>query len=167
MNTSTIRLRRWREDDAEALYRLASEKELGERGGWPVHQSVEQSRQVLRDYFMNDETWAVERLATHELIGCMGYLTASMSHLNIKDDEAEVGYWIGKPFWNNGYATEALQLLVDHCLTQKRLTALWGTHFLSNPSSGRVMEKCGFTEVERETLSKDYEQPVRVLRLKL
>lgn len=170
MEANTIKspricLRRWREEDAAILFRLAAEPELGKRAGWPAHQSVEESCRVIRNYFMNHETWAIELSSTNELIGCVGYLLYDRSHLNIGVSEAEVGYWIGKTYWNNGYATEALHLLVEHCFAEKHFSVLWGNHFTDNPASGRVMEKCGFVEVEHETRCKDYERPIRVLRL--
>jgi RimJ/RimL family protein N-acetyltransferase len=57
----------------------------------------------------------------------------------------EVGYWLGRPYWGNGYATEAGQRIVRHgfSLGAGKLTAKW---FHDNPASGRVLEKLGFTE---------------------
>ena len=67
-----------------------------------------------------------------------------------------------------GICTEALRLVIDHCFGVKGFSTLWGTYFPSNPASGRVMEKCGFTDTGRETVCPNLEvgsdQPVRVLR---
>lgn len=57
METARITLRRWKESDAETLFKYASD--LGSRAGWPVHQSVEESREVIRKFFLNDSTWAI------------------------------------------------------------------------------------------------------------
>lgn len=57
--------------------------------------------------------------------------------------EAELSYWVGKPFWNQGYATEAVKAVVEHGLTELGLDRVYAAHFTRNPSSGRVMQKAG------------------------
>lgn len=75
METATILLRRWRETDAEALYKYASDPEVGPRAGWPAHRSVEESLEIIRSVFTNDSTWAIVLRETGEAIGCIGYYT--------------------------------------------------------------------------------------------
>jgi RimJ/RimL family protein N-acetyltransferase len=100
----------------------------------------------------------------------VGYLPASASNLKIAEDQAEVGYWIARPFWGKGICTEALQMIIDYCFKEKGFTMLWGDYFPSNPASGRVMEKCGFVDTGEETLCPNLEvgsdRPVRVMQLK-
>ncbi|MEM6906523.1 MAG: GNAT family N-acetyltransferase [Pseudomonadota bacterium] len=55
----------------------------------------------------------------------------------------ELGYWVGEPFWNTGFATEAVQGVVAH-LTQSGLTGLRACVFKDNPASRSVLEKAGF-----------------------
>ena len=169
METDRISLRPWLESDAEALNKYASDPEVGPRAGWPPHKNVEESLEVIHKFFQNDYTWAVVLKETGEVIGCVGYLPASSSNLPIGEDQCEVGYWIAHPFWDQGICTEALQLVVDHCFNDKGFTTLWGTYFISNPASGRVMEKCGFADTGEETVCPNLEvgsdQPVRVKKL--
>ena len=169
METNRILLRPWRESDAEALYKYASDPEVGPRAGWPPHDNVQASLDVIRNYFLNDYTWAVELRETGEVIGCVGYLPSSMSNLKIAEDECEVGYWIARPYWGNGICTEALRLVIGHCFDEKGFSVLWGSFFPSNPASGRVMEKCGFADTGVETRCPDLEVgselPVRVMKL--
>ena len=169
METDRILLRPWLESDAGTLFRYASDPELGPRAGWPPHKSEEESLDVIRNFFRNDYTWAIVLKETNEPIGCVGYLPSSVSNLPIEEDQCEVGYWVARPYWNMGICTEALQQVVDHCFNVKGFTALWGTFFPSNPSSGRVMEKCGFTDTGRQTLCSKLEvgsdQPVRIMKL--
>ena len=73
METDRIVLRRWQETDAAALFRYASDPEVGPRAGWPVHESPEESLDVIRTYFNNDATWAIVFKKTNEPIGCIGY----------------------------------------------------------------------------------------------
>jgi RimJ/RimL family protein N-acetyltransferase len=70
-----------------------------------------------------------------QLVGCIG--------IHPDGDEAELGYWIARTFWGQGYATEAAKgvLEVARLLGHDRLTA---GHFLDNPASGRVLRKLGF-----------------------
>lgn len=168
METERLILRPWRESDAEALYKYASDPDVGPRAGWPPHKSVEESLQIIKTVFNTPTMWAVELKETGEAIGCVGYLPASVSNLQIPDDQCEVGYWIGKPYWGRGICTEALRLVIDYCFNVKHFTVLWGDFFPSNPASGRVMTKCGFIDTGREVVCPNLEigsdQPVRVLK---
>ena len=144
MKTERIHLRRWQESDAEALFKYASDPDIGPRAGWPPHQSVEDSQKVIRNFFSNDATWAIVLNETNEPIGCVGYLTQAISNIPIGENDCEVGYWVGKPYWNKGICTEALQLLLDYCVNTMHFENVWADYFTGNPASGRVMQKCGF-----------------------
>jgi RimJ/RimL family protein N-acetyltransferase len=56
----------------------------------------------------------------------------------------EVGYWIGKPFWGRGFATEALDAAMDWARRKWKKRAVMAGHFSDNPASGRVLAKAGF-----------------------
>jgi ribosomal-protein-alanine N-acetyltransferase len=56
---------------------------------------------------------------------------------------AEIGYWIGEPFWNNGYTTEATQSIIDFGFGKLGLNKIAASHIAANPASGKVMIKCG------------------------
>lgn len=56
METERILLRYWQESDAEALFKYASDPDVGPRAGWPAHKSVEESREIIRTFFHNDTT---------------------------------------------------------------------------------------------------------------
>ena len=169
METNRILLRPWRESDAATLFKYASDPEVGPRAGWPPHKSVEESLEIIRTVFRTETMWAVELKETGEAIGCVGYLPAAASNLEIPSDQCEVGYWIARTYWGKGICTEAMRLVVDYCLNEKGFSVLWGTYFPSNPASGRVMEKCGFADTGRETLCPNLEigsdRPVRVMKL--
>ncbi|MGN1220574.1 MAG: GNAT family N-acetyltransferase [Candidatus Cryptobacteroides sp.] len=166
-----IYLRRWKESDAEVLFNLAKDPELGPHAGWPPHQSVEESLDAIRTYFSNDTTWAVVLKETDGIVGCAGYHLTATGNIPLKEDEVEVGYWISRNYWNQGLCTEALGIVVEHCRMTGSFTTLYGEHFLDNPASGRVMEKCGFADTgERRTcpsLLVGADKEVRVLKLPL
>ena len=82
----------------------------------------------------------------------------------------ELGYWIARPFWGRGYATEAAVALIDIARTLG-FTRLEGSHFLDNPASGRVLEKLGFEPLgitaPRRSCARGADAQARLLRLTL
>ena len=138
METERILLRHWQESDAEALFKYASDPDVGPRAGWPAHKSVEESREIIRTFFHNETTWAIVLKETGEAIGCIGYYTHETSNIPIGENDCEVGYWVGKPYWNKGICTEALKLMLDYCIQVKHFENIWADHFTGNPASGRV-----------------------------
>jgi len=169
IETKRLILREWQEGDASALFKYASDPEVGPRAGWPAHKSEEESLEIIRNVFSAEGMWAVVLKETSEVIGCVGYLPAEYSNLEIDADQCEVGYWIARPYWNKGFCTEALRAVVDYCFNVKGFTVLWGDYFLDNPASGKVMMNCGFVDTGQETLCPKLEiggdKPVRVMRL--
>ena len=75
----------------------------------------------------------------NSLIGAIGL------RINQPDDNAELGYWIGKPYWNMGYCTEAAEAVVHHAFAVLALHRVYAQHFKSNAASGRVMQKIGMS----------------------
>jgi ribosomal-protein-alanine N-acetyltransferase len=81
--------------------------------------------------------FAVALRSTDTLVGAIG-LT-----LDSNDARAEMGYWIGKPYWNRGYATEAGRAVLDYAFNELELNRVYASYLRRNPASGRVMEKLG------------------------
>ena len=171
MESDRILLREWRESDADALFKWASDPLIGTRAGWPPHQSREESLEIIRTLFHNDTTWAIEWKETGEAIGAMGYGPSCDCKLPARADEPIAGYWIAKPYWNRGICTEALGLMIEHIRCMTDIKSLISGYYTDNPASGRVMEKCGFVPtgetVIDETQYQGAGRPIRVLRLEL
>ncbi|MBQ8959097.1 MAG: GNAT family N-acetyltransferase [Bacteroidales bacterium] len=169
MQSERILLRPWLESDAETLYKYASDPDVGPRAGWPPHKSAEESLEIIRTVFHNDHTWAIVLKETGEAIGCMGYYPHGESNIHIGEQDAELGYWVAKPYWNQGLCTEALRLMIDYCFNQMRFQTLWSDFFVNNTASGRVMQKCGFHDTgETNWCSHLYhgeEAPVKIMKL--
>lgn len=169
LHTARILLRPWQTSDAAALYRYASDPEVGPRAGWPPHQSEAESLHIIRTLFHNPTTWAIVLKETGEAIGAIGYGPSCDCALPAREGEPVVGYWIGKPYWNGGLCTEALALMIQHIRATTSHRSLISGHFIDNPASGRVMEKCGFTATGEtcydEQLHTGQSRPIRVLRL--
>ena len=114
MRSERITLRHWQETDAKALYRYASDPEVGLRAGWAPHQSETESLEIIRTVFNNPTTWAIVWKKTGEAIGAIGYGPSCDCSLPARDGEPTVGYWVGKPFWGKGICTEALVIMISH-----------------------------------------------------
>jgi RimJ/RimL family protein N-acetyltransferase len=82
----------------------------------------------------------------------------------------ELGYWIARPFWGRGIATEACTALIETARTLQ-LQQLEASHFVDNPASGRVLEKIGFEPTgitaPRMSCARGTEVPARLMRLRL
>lgn len=114
IETERIILRPWRENDAEALFKSANDPDVGGRAGWPPHKSVEESLEIINTVFNNDTTWAIVLKESGEPIGAIGYGPSCDCNLPARDGEPTMGYWVAKPYWNQGICTEALQMMLEH-----------------------------------------------------
>lgn len=148
IETKRIMLRAWREADAEAMYRYASDPDIGPIAGWAPHTSVEYSREIIRTVFSAPEIYAVVLKATGEPVGSCGIMFNESAEIADNVDkrptEAEIGYWIGKPYWGHGLIPEAVIALMARCFNELNLNAVWCAHYDGNTKSKRVIEKCGF-----------------------
>ena len=92
--TERLLLRPWKESDAESLYEYAKDPKVGPIAGWPVHTSVENSREVIREVLSAEETYAVCLKEDGTAIGSIGLMAGNASNLNLPDTDGEIGYWI-------------------------------------------------------------------------
>ena len=149
IETARLILRQWGVDDAESLYRYASDRRVSELALWPCHDSVDMSRDVIEKIFIpNPYSFAIVIKDTLEPVGCIGLVPDGDEHYSLVDGEREVGYWIGFPLWSRGFATEALRGLIDYCRNVMKLKSLLITTDSRNIASQIVAEKCGFRFVE-------------------
>ena len=143
--TGRLILRPWQESDAEALYKYAQDPAIGPIAGWPPHTSVEDSLNIIRTVFAALETYAVALKETNEAVGSIGIMFGDGLHsAEMQVNEAEIGYWIGKPYWGQGLIPEAVRCLLRRCFEDLGMTAVWCGYYDGNMKSRRVMDKCGF-----------------------
>lgn len=145
LETKRLILRPWEESDAEELYRYAKDPAVGPIAGWPPHTSVENSLEVIRGVLSEPETYAVVLKETGKPAGSVGILLPGKGNAPMKENEAEVGYWIGVPYWGLGLIPEAVNELLRRCFEDLSCAAVWCACFDGNTRSKRVQEKCGFT----------------------
>ncbi len=145
LHTDRLTLRPFTLDDAADLQRLAGAKEIAATTMTIPHPypDGEAERWIGRHQPRFAEgkaaTFAVTLRETGELIGAIG-LSIKREH-----SHAEMGYWIGKPYWNKGYATESTRALLQYAFDTLGLNRIFAHHMTKNPQSGRVMQKIGMT----------------------
>ena len=141
LQTKRLILRPWSENDVEELYKYASDPEIGPPAGWPPHTSVENSREIIRTVLSAPETYAVCLKENGKPIGSVGLHRNDLAE---RDDEYELGYWIGKPFWGQGLIPEASRELLRYAFEDLGMNRIWCGYYDGNEKSHRVQEKLGF-----------------------
>lgn len=144
LQTKRLILRPWASDDAEELYRYAKDPKVGPIAGWPPHTSVENSREIIRDVLSSPETYAVVLKETGLPVGSIGLLFEEAANAPVSEGEAEIGYWIGVPYWGRGLIPEAVREIQRYAFEELKLHGLWCGYYDGNHNSQRVQEKCGF-----------------------
>lgn len=142
--TDRLILRRWNDNDAEDLFKYASDPDVGPIAGWPAHNSVEESLDVIRNVFNGKEAYAICMKTDAKAIGAIELKLNGHTDMTDKDDECELGYWLGKPFWGQGIVPEAVEEMLRHAFVDCGMTAVWCGYYDGNIKSKRVQEKCGF-----------------------
>ena len=145
IETARLILRPWQESEADSLFKYAGDPDIGPIAGWPQHTSAQHSLEIIRTVFSAPETYAVVLKETGEPVGSCGTMSTDGLHsATMKPGEAEVGYWIGKPYWGQGLIPEAVNALLQRCFNELALDAVWCGYYDGNIKSKRVCEKCGF-----------------------
>ena len=144
LNTRRLLLRPWTEEDAESLYKYAKNPEIGIPAGWPPHKSVEESLDVIKNVFNCKECYAICERESSEAIGAVELKLNGHTDMTERDDECELGYWLGEPFWGRGYMPEAAMELIRHGFEDLGMTTIWCGYYEGNSKSKRVQEKMGF-----------------------
>ena len=138
IRTQRLVLRALDDSDAPHLARLA--------GDWDVARMTARipypySEALAREWMASLAPGEFVRAVTYQgtLIGAVGYVPND-------DGSAEIGYWIGRPWWGRGFASEAARALVRYCFTTAGFKRLICCHFEDNLASQRVIHKLGFRQ---------------------
>ena len=145
IETERLILRRFKVEDAEAMYRnWASDEEVTKFLTWPPHSSVEITKDILKnwinDYKNKDSyNWAITiKENGDEPIGSIGVVDS-----NERINMVHIGYCISKKWWNKGITSEALKALIKYFFKEVGVNRVESRHDPNNPNSGKVMIKCG------------------------
>lgn len=144
VKTDRLILRPWAEEDAESLYQYASDPRIGPAAGWLPHTDVENSRRIIREVLSLPGNLAVEIQGIPGPVGAVGLIRENSHNEYMQPGEVEIGYWIGVPFWGNGYIPEAVEALLSLSFEYLNAPAVWCGYYDGNEKSRRCQEKCGF-----------------------
>lgn len=142
LQTKRLLLRRLCDADAPRIAELGGDWDVASmtaRIPYPYTEAA--AHQWIGDIDPGEEIYGIE--CEGELIGVTGFTP------DPHNDSAEVGYWLGKPYWGSGYATEAAQAIIKHCFQKQGFSFLTCGHFADNPASKRVIEKLGFNQTSQ------------------
>jgi [ribosomal protein S5]-alanine N-acetyltransferase len=139
LQTQRLLLRAYTSDDIPQLLPLISAREIAAttlRIPHPYSQADAED-QVRRSQESADSVRLAICLAASTLIGGAGL------RLELDHHRAELGYWIGVPYWGNGYATEAARAMLRYGFDELKLHRIYATYFANNPASGAILRKLG------------------------
>lgn len=144
LETERLVLRPWEEEDAESLYEYAKNPAVGPIAGWPPHKNLEESLSVIKNIFKGTQCYAICERGNNRAIGAVELKLYGHTDMTERDDECELGYWLGQPFWGMGYVPEAASELIRHGFEALGMTTIWCGYYDGNAKSKRVQEKLGF-----------------------
>ena len=145
LTTQRLLLRPPVESDTDSIMAMLGEWEVARNLSSPPHPYREEH---ARAYVANSGrsradgsgyNFAICRRADGAHIGMIGIRTQG-------ERAFEMGYWIGRPFWSAGYATEAARRVADFAFAEIGLPQIVAGWFIDNPASGRVLAKLGFAD---------------------
>lgn len=144
LDLSTIRLRRPRISDAEAILEYGSDPEVGRYADWPIRKDLESVVELLHERSKRWESgadfyWVITLPEEDRAIGGIS--------CRVDGYAAEVGYLLNRCYWGNGFATEAARAIVEWLFSVPSIWRVWATCDTENLASARVLEKVG---LERE-----------------
>lgn len=144
IETERLILRKFEADDAECMYyNWANDDDVTRYITWPAHSSMEVSKNfisnVVKDYESDSKyEWCIELKENGEAIGDI-----SAPRLFENVETVEIGYVLGKKYWNKGIVTEALGAVIKFFFEEVEVNRIEAKHDTNNPASGEVMKKCG------------------------
>jgi len=141
IETERLVLRRWRMQDMSGFLRFAADPEVMMAAGARPVLSPEEANTTLRRYTEDPYVFAVVLKATG---GVMGKIRYQKDYRRPYINSVSVGYELARPFWGNGYMTEALCGMVRYAFDVMQMDVIGISHFTENHRSRRVIEKAGF-----------------------
>lgn len=163
LKTERLILRKWMETDASNLYEYAKDPDVGPIAGWPPHKSKEESLSIIQNVLSDVECYAICEKEDNEAIGSIQLRLNGHTDMTNRDDECELGYWLGKPFWGRGYMPEAASELLRHAFEDLGMREVWCGYYDGNEKSKRVQEKLGF--VYHHTCEQVFVAPMNEIRI--
>ena len=142
LTTDSINLSPLHYADKERLVRLANNKKIwmNVRDMFPHPYSVSDAERFIESTTQQDPQTTFAIRYNLKFAGVIGLVLQG----DVYRFSAELGYWIGEPFWNKGIATQAVKLMIQYAFEELKLLKVFAGVFEGNEASKRVLEKCGF-----------------------
>ncbi|MDL2231313.1 GNAT family N-acetyltransferase [Porphyromonadaceae bacterium OttesenSCG-928-L07] len=142
LETERLILRPIVESDAEAIYEYSLAKNVGINAGWKPHESIEETREIMKQVFLGQESvFGVVLKETGKLFGSVGLISDPKRE---NDKVRMLGYAIGENYWGKGYMTEAVRALLRFGFEELKLDLISAYCYPDNERSKNVLKKCGF-----------------------
>ena len=143
LETERLILRRIIMKDAQDSFEYSKDAEVARHVLWNAQKELSEAKEYCRfmmKRYRQDlpSSWGIIDKTTGRLVGTIGYMEYREEHGSV-----EVGYSLARWMWNSGYMTEALRRVIAYTFEAMDVNRIEAQHELTNPSSGRVMEKCG------------------------
>lgn len=148
LETERLILRPWCKEDAEDLFAYASTPKVEPMAGWKPHESLDESRKILKMFMEENDTWALELKGTHRVIGSVGLHDSKRAGLSY---DREIGYVLSEDYWGRGLIVEAVKEVLAYAFIELQMETLIVAHFDFNHQSKRVIEKLGFARITHLT----------------
>jgi len=154
LETERLILRLWQETDVDDMFEYASDAQVGPNAGWPVHENLETSNRIIKNFITNGDVYAIVLKSENKVIGSLGvherYPDESLKDLK----QREIGYVLNPKYWGRGIMPEAVKHVIKHCFEELNLDLIWCGYFSFNEKSKSVVHKCGFNYrfIENRTL---------------
>jgi len=143
LTTERLMLRPVAPGDGPQIAALAGDRDLARMTARIPHPYDEADAKQFIDRSDGKLARAIQRHT--DLIGMIGFDLRT-------DGQLEIGYWIGKPYWGHGYATESAVAMIDRAFSDPLIQEIHAGYFVDNPASGRIQEKLGFLKTGTSTL---------------
>lgn len=143
LRTERLLLRPFRPEDAQAFVALAGDPAVARMTSDIPYPLREDDAAPWLRREAGEVRFALEFRG--QLVGGAGYFRRPSG-------AGELGFWIGRPWWGLGLATEATRAIVHYGFTEDELQAFSSSHFTDNPSSERVLRKLGFQPIGRAAM---------------
>lgn len=162
IKTRRLILRRFTLQDSLPLQKYADNQEISRilpNIPYPYTLNIAENWISKQDEKTNKISLAITGRESGEVMGCIEVICDK------NNSSASLGYWLGVPFWNQGFCTEATHAVIDFGFEQMGFHRIWAEYWSANPASGRVMEKCSMRKetvmIEKELCSGEYRNIVQ------
>lgn len=149
LTTPRLLLRPFTIFDLEDFNTYASVPGVEEMAGWPHHQTLEESLQILQMFMADGNVLAIANRNDQRVIGSIGVYPANFAN-NPDIDKSkiiEIGYVLSKAYWDQALMVEAAKVVIHYLFKVERFAFISVGHFMENHQSQRVIEKLGFEYV--------------------